>query len=151
MLSCFSHVCLFATLMDYSLPGSSVHRILQARILKWAAMPSSRGSSQTRDWTCVSLTLVGGNFTSSTTWETRQWQYMSCFPKYILGWRIIFKNHIFMIPKISEAVTWIEFFKVYMQLPFPLHPSRQQLQQLRLNQETSVVLVGLGFSQRVLQ
>ena len=36
-------------LMDYSLPGSSVHGILQARILKWVAMPSSRGSSQPRD------------------------------------------------------------------------------------------------------
>ena len=30
-------------------PGSSVHRILQARILEWAALPSSRGSSQPRD------------------------------------------------------------------------------------------------------
>ena len=29
---------------DYSQPGSSVHGILQARILKWVAMPSSRGS-----------------------------------------------------------------------------------------------------------
>ena len=32
--------------MDYSLPGSSVHGILQARILQWVAMPFSRGSSQ---------------------------------------------------------------------------------------------------------
>ena len=31
--------------MDYSLPGSSVHGILQARILEWVAMASSRGSS----------------------------------------------------------------------------------------------------------
>ena len=31
--------------MDYSSPGSSVHEILQARILKWVAVPSSRGSS----------------------------------------------------------------------------------------------------------
>ena len=37
--------------MDCSLPGSSVHRIFQARILEWVAMPSSRGSSQPRDWT----------------------------------------------------------------------------------------------------
>ena len=29
--------------MDCSPPGSSVHGILQARILKWVAMPSSRG------------------------------------------------------------------------------------------------------------
>ena len=35
-------------------PGSSVHGILQARILQWVAMPSSRGSSQPRDQTCVS-------------------------------------------------------------------------------------------------
>ena len=31
--------------MDYSLPGSSVHGILQAGILEWVAMPFSRGSS----------------------------------------------------------------------------------------------------------
>ena len=31
--------------MDFSLPGSSVHGIPQARILKWVAMPSSRVSS----------------------------------------------------------------------------------------------------------
>ena len=31
--------------MDYSLPGFSVHEILQARILEWAAMPSPKGSS----------------------------------------------------------------------------------------------------------
>ena len=42
--------------MDYSRPGSSVHGILQARILEWVAMPSSRGSSQPRDGTRVSHT-----------------------------------------------------------------------------------------------
>ena len=35
--------------MDYRQPGSSVHRILQTRILGWVAMPSSKGSSQLRD------------------------------------------------------------------------------------------------------
>ena len=35
--------------MNYSPPGSSVHGILQARILEWVAMPSSRGSSPPRD------------------------------------------------------------------------------------------------------
>ena len=40
--------------MDYSLPGSSVHGILQKRILEWVALPSSRGSSRPRDQTCVS-------------------------------------------------------------------------------------------------
>ena len=32
--------------MDYSLPGSSVHGILQARMLEWVAIPFSRGSSR---------------------------------------------------------------------------------------------------------
>ena len=40
--------------MEYSPPGSSVHGILQARILEWVAMPSSRVSSQPRNWTQVS-------------------------------------------------------------------------------------------------
>ena len=35
--------------MDYNPPGSSVHGILQARILNWVAMPSSRGSFQPSD------------------------------------------------------------------------------------------------------
>ena len=35
--------------MDCSLSGSSVHAILQARILEWIAIPSSRGSSQLMD------------------------------------------------------------------------------------------------------
>ena len=37
MLSCFSRAQLFAT-VDWSLPGSSLHGILQARILKWVAI-----------------------------------------------------------------------------------------------------------------
>ena len=40
--------------MDCCSPGSSVHGILQARTLKWIAMPCSRGSSLSRDQTCVS-------------------------------------------------------------------------------------------------
>ena len=40
---------------NYSSLGSSVHGILQARILEWVAMPFSRGSSRFRDQTRVSL------------------------------------------------------------------------------------------------
>ena len=43
--------------MDGSMPGSSGHGILQARILEWVAMPTSRGSSQPRDWTHISCLL----------------------------------------------------------------------------------------------
>ena len=48
--------------VDYSLPGSSVHGILQARILEWVAISFSRGSSQPRDRTQVS-SIAGGFFT----------------------------------------------------------------------------------------
>ena len=44
--------------IDYSLPGSSVHGILQVRISKWVAISSSRGSSQPRNQTRVSCIAV---------------------------------------------------------------------------------------------
>ena len=40
--------------MDYSPPASSVHGILQARILEWVVISFSRGPSWPRDWTWVS-------------------------------------------------------------------------------------------------
>ena len=48
--------------------GSSVHGIVQARILEWVAIPFSRGSSQPRDQTWVSY-IVGRFF---TMWATRE-------------------------------------------------------------------------------
>ena len=53
--------------MDCSPQGSSVHEILQARILEWVAIPFSRGSSRPRDWTQVSC--IAGRF--FTTWTTK--------------------------------------------------------------------------------
>ena len=56
--------------IDGSPPGSSVDGILQARILEWVAMSSSRGSSQLRDQTRVSYVSCIGNgfFTTNTTY-----------------------------------------------------------------------------------
>ena len=48
--------------MDCSPPGSSVHGILQARILEWVAIPFSSGSYQPRDQIWVSY-IAGGFFT----------------------------------------------------------------------------------------
>ena len=56
--------------MDYSLPGASVHGILQVRILEWVAVPFSRRSSKPRDWTQVSHIASG----FLTTWATREAQ-----------------------------------------------------------------------------
>ena len=49
MLSCFSHVRLCDP-VDCGLPGACAHGVLQARILEWLSVPSSRGSSRPRDW-----------------------------------------------------------------------------------------------------
>ena len=53
--------------MDCSWPGSSVHGILQARVLEWFALPSSRGSSQPRDQTQIPISpaLTSRFFTTS--------------------------------------------------------------------------------------
>ena len=57
-------------LMDYSPPGSSIHGILQARILQWVAIPFPRGSFWPRNWTPVSY-IAGKYF---TIWATREAQ-----------------------------------------------------------------------------
>ena len=70
LLSCpalqpFSHVRLCSP------PVSSIHGILQARILEWLALPFSRGSSQLRiePTSLTSPALVGKFFTIRATWE----------------------------------------------------------------------------------
>ena len=61
-------------LMDCSPPDSSVHGILQARILEWAAIPFSRAFSQSRDRTCISyISFIGRQvffffLTTKATW-----------------------------------------------------------------------------------
>ena len=56
--------------MDCSLPGSSIHGILWARIREWVAISISRRSSQPRDWTRVSRFAS----THFTVWVTREWK-----------------------------------------------------------------------------
>ena len=52
------------------LSGSSVHGILQVRVLEWVAIPFSRGSSWPKDWIWV-LCIAGRSF---TIWATREAQ-----------------------------------------------------------------------------
>ena len=63
VLSCFSCVRLFAIPWTVARQAPLSMGILQARILEWVIMPSSRGSSQPRDQTQVSL-IAGGFFTA---------------------------------------------------------------------------------------
>ena len=74
---------------DFSLPGSSVHGILQARILKWVAISFSRGSSRPRDWTWVSCS--GRRILYCwATWEAYEWDYISFNTQFMFpSWWII--------------------------------------------------------------
>ena len=91
VLSHFSRVWLCDP-MDCSLPGSSVHGILQARILEWVAISFSRGPSRPRDWTRVSYVSCTGRwvFITSTTWEVT----LDRLNRYgdTLEWKALFKS-----------------------------------------------------------
>ena len=65
--------------VDYSLPGSSVHGILQARILEWVAISSSRGSSwpRTEPVSVTTPALAGGFLPTRPTWESESDSVMS--------------------------------------------------------------------------
>ena len=67
--NCWSLSCVrLCNPMDCSSPGSSVHGILQARTLEWAAFPSP-GDLPHPGVQCESSTLAGGFFITSATWE----------------------------------------------------------------------------------
>ena len=83
--------------MDHNLPGSTAHGTLQARILQWVAMPLSRGSSQPRDWTCISCLLqrAGRFVTTSATWEVQVLDGIILMHIFDQRW-IYLSIHIFM-------------------------------------------------------
>ena len=104
-----SRLTLFSPI-DYSMPGSPVHRIFQARILEWVAISLSRGSSWPRDWTHVSCigrwilyrwaTWLGGGkaggfpeaWVQSLGWEDPLDERMATHPSN-LAWRISTDRH----------------------------------------------------------
>ena len=62
----------FQTSGLYVARQAPVQKILQARILEWVAMPSSKGSSRPRYQTCISYVACVGRwvlYTPSTIWE----------------------------------------------------------------------------------
>ena len=67
--------CLTLRPHGLSLPGSSLHGILQARVLEWVAISFSRGSSRPRDQTQVSR-IPGKHFNLWATGEALENQYL---------------------------------------------------------------------------
>ena len=75
--------------MDRSPPGSSVHGILQARILVWVAISFSRGFSQPRDQICISC-LAGRFFITEPPGKFSLTLHILCFLYYFYS----FMQHI---------------------------------------------------------
>ena len=103
--------------MDCSPPGSSVHGILQAWILEWVAMTSSRGSSQPRDWTLV-FCAAGGFFiveppgkTLHIVWVS-EWvsEVTKSCPTLCTPWTVAYQA-----PQFMEFSRW----EYWSGLPFP--------------------------------
>ena len=126
MLNCFSHVQLFATLC---------HGLLQTRILWWVAMPSSRGSSQLRDWTHMSPALAGRFFTTSVTCKSCTslvpYPYLAPPPFHHLagdhyfvlcicesGLLYTFICFIFQIPHINNILQYLSFSDITLSIIF---------------------------------
>ena len=73
--------------MDCSLPGSSAHGILQARVLEWLATRSSRGSSWPRDQTCGSCSSCIAADSSplshqGSPFKEKKWQHLLLMIKF---------------------------------------------------------------------
>ena len=89
VLCCFSRVHLFSTPWTVALQAPLSMVILQARILEWVAMASSRGSSQARDQTQASH--VAGKF--FTDWATREARDMPIKYLFNFSMLLLLKNN----------------------------------------------------------
>ena len=98
LITVVSHSVVSNSLLSFGLylPDSSVHGILQARILKRVAIPSSRGSSWLRDQTRVSR-ITGKFFTVWVTKEALIILQSKCFPQESLssGMQLLLATTIF--------------------------------------------------------
>ena len=108
--------------INCSPPGSSVHGILQARILEWVAMPFSRGSSQPKDRTWVSL-IESRFFTIWSTWESRK-------SRDVLRWWVLLLPLCYFLSQIylvyasgltSSKIVIAQIMWLYFSMPPYLH------------------------------
>ena len=97
--------------MDCSLPGSSVHGILQARILEWVATPSSRESPWPRDETHVSYVscIAGRLFTTEPPGKpNKEYSYMLSQDRWI-SWKPCWIKEVIPTRDIPHESMYIKF------------------------------------------
>ena len=90
-----AHLCLIlCDFMDYSLPGSSAHGILQARILEQVAISYSKGYSQPRGWIHVSCVFYIGKWIlyHCATWQAHLREKIKAIPTPSPSTEILFDN-----------------------------------------------------------
>ena len=98
----------FCDPMDYSPQGSSVHEILQARILEWVATSFSRGSSWPRDQTQVSsLQADSLPFESLSMFKILLLEYNCCTVCVSFCCTMKWINYVYI--NISSTTKWISY------------------------------------------
>ena len=113
LLSHFKSCLTLCDFMDCSPPGSSVHGILQARILERVAISFSRGSSQPRDWTWVSC-IAGRIFTDWATKGRMDWFDLLAVQGTL---KSLFQHHNLKASILwSSAFFMVQFSHLYMTL-----------------------------------
>ena len=91
--------------MDCSLPGSSVHGIFLAKILAWAAIPSSTGSSWPRDQTRISISCTAGRFVTGEPPGKQIYRREKKKPKLFLGKTPIHKHTTWVFRLVTSAIS----------------------------------------------
>ena len=112
MLSYFSHVQLCDPL-DYSLPGSSINGVLQARILEWVAMlPPGHLPNPGINLLYMSPALAGGFFISSATWEVQSWYIILIILFWTLFVTILLRMFALIFPRYIGLLFYFFFFYI---------------------------------------
>ena len=112
---------------DYSLPGFSVHGILQARILEWVAISTSRGSSQPRDQTLISHVSCTGKWVIYPISRESAAMWYMC----IISHTFVYETHVTLLYLTDEGIdgqknlvvsTQKTGERAMIQIPFSLTP-----------------------------
>ena len=112
--------------MDCSLPGFSVHGILQARILEWVAIPISRGSFQ--PWNRSWVSHIAGRFFS--VWATREAQKYACL---VAGRQKLGNGSMKLVKKYLRKLGRVSAVSIIMQWQLEKGEQRTSLQTVSLH------------------
>ena len=106
--------------MDCSPPGSYVRGTLQARILEWVAILSSRGSSPPRVWTWVYC--IAGFFTIWTTREALLPLYCAVFLSTIAKGQWNPQKDVFLLSFFFFFIGWVWLGSIFPRIPIFMVP-----------------------------